>query len=179
MSTSTDGPDPEESRRILERMITEQPSRLPRKMRAAGYDRTEADDLAQETLLRAVRSLGGIRGPADEALVCGWVDRIATNLVRNQRRDLARRPSTRSLDPTETDPPDDRADPAGDTTCQAALQSLLGVLPPGQREVFIARVLHEHSTKQVAETLGISEDLVRWRLRRARERLRTKVDTTA
>ena len=35
------------------------------------------------------------------------------------------------------------------------------------------------STKQVAETLGISEDLVRWRLRRARERLRTQVDTTA
>jgi RNA polymerase sigma-70 factor (ECF subfamily) len=173
-----DADSAEGNRQILERMVTEQPARLQRKMWAAGYRDGDADDLAQETLLKAVRSLGGVRGPADEALLCGWVDQIATNLVRNQRRNAARRPTTDSLDRSDTDVPDDDLDLANDIACRATLQSLLDVLPPEQQVVFRARVLMERSTRQVADDLGIPADLVRWRLRRARERLRARVEVT-
>lgn len=172
-------PDAEDRRQLLERMVTEQPNRLPRKMRGAGYPSSEADDLAQETLLRAVRSLEGVRGPADESLMCGWDDRIATNLVHNHRRNASRRPATDPIEATETRRSVGDADLADGITCRATLQSLVAVLPAEQRAVFIARILQEHSTKQVALDLGIPEDLVRWRLRRARERLRTQIDTVA
>jgi RNA polymerase sigma factor (sigma-70 family) len=59
--------------------------------------------------------------------------------------------------------------------CRRSLEPLLATLPEAQRVVFVARVLEERSTAQVAEDLGVSPDLVRWRLRTARERLRAHV----
>jgi RNA polymerase sigma-70 factor (ECF subfamily) len=171
--------DHTEHRRVLERMLTEQPDRLARKMRRAADDRAGADDLAQEVLLRAVRSLAGLRGPADEALLCGWVDTIASNLIRNQYRDRARRPHLEALD---TAGPDEPA--VGDTTddlvmanaARDALGRLVDVLPPELRAVFIARVIDERPSAEVAASLGISDNLVRWRLHQARERLRHELD---
>lgn len=175
----TERPD-EPGRALLEQMVTEQPDRLRRKMRAAGNDATDSDDLAQETLTRALRSLGGLRGPVDEALLCGWVDRIATNLVLNHRRSLARRPGLAPLDAADAvEPPEGSGDLSDVLACRASLDSLLAALPEEQRAVFVARVLEERTTAQVAEDLDVSEDLVRWRLRRARERLREQVDALA
>lgn len=160
---------------LLEQMVTTQPDRLPGKMRAAGYGTHEADDLGQETLTRALRSLANLRGPVDEALMCGWVDSIATNLIRNQRRTMARRPTTQPLAAGETAEPS-TADATEDLICRASLESLLAPLPDEQRTVFVARVLDQQTTAQVAARLGVPEDTVRWRLRRARERLRAQVD---
>jgi RNA polymerase sigma-70 factor (ECF subfamily) len=163
-------------RALLERMVAEQPHRLVRKMRAAGHSGADAEDLAQETLLRALRGIDGVRGPAEEALVCGWVDRIAGNVSLNHRRDAARRP-TAPL-PPEDHSPRLGVEVPGDAdviACRRSLEPLLATLPEAQRVVFVARVLEERSTAQVAEDLGVSPDLVRWRLRTARERLRAHV----
>lgn len=166
-----------QGRSLLEQMVTAQPDRLPRKMRAAGYDATEAEDLGQETLTRAVRSLADLRGPVDEAVVCGWVDSIATNLIRNQRRAMARRPRNQPLAPGDAEQPSTTLeDPTEDLVCRATLQNLLASLPEEQRRVFTARVLDQQPTAQVAQQLGIPADTVRWRLRRARDRLRTQLD---
>lgn len=176
---SVNDPHPE-GRALLEQMVTAQPDRLPRKMRAAGYGTHEADDLGQETLTRALRSLANLRGPVDEALMCGWVDSIASNLIRNQRRALARRPTTQPLAPSETAEPSTTIDdPTEDLICRASLESLLAPLPEEQRTVFVARVLDQQTTAEVAARLGVPEDTVRWRLRRARERLRTQIDQLA
>lgn len=59
--------------------------------------------------------------------------------------------------------------------CRTSLELLLDGLPDEQRAVFVARVLEERTTAQVADELGISEDLVRWRLRTARSRLRDQI----
>lgn len=170
----------EERRMLLERMITEQPGRLARKMRAAGHTGPDADDLAQETLVRALRSLEGVQGPASEALMCGWVDRIATNLSANTRRGLARRPHEDPLPETvdAAGPALVDQDDADLIACRSSLEVLLAGLPDEQRAVFVARVLEERTTAQVAVDLQISEDLVRWRLRTARKRLRDQVDAT-
>lgn len=166
-----------EARALLEQMVSAQPDRLPRKMRSAGYRSHEADDLGQEALVRALRSLGGLRGPLDEALLCGWVDTIAANLIRNQRRTLARQPVLQPLEAMEVAGSVADEDPADDLACRASLEELLAHLPDEQRTVFAARVLGERSTAEVAAELDISEDLVRWRLRRARERLRAHLDS--
>lgn len=166
----------DERRALLERMVAEQPHRLARKMRAAGHPRDDADDLAQETLVRALRSLDGLRGPADEALLCGWVDRIAVNLSLNARRSLAREPRTTPLPDGHVE---DQLDPdeADLYACRRSLDPLLSILPAEQRTVFVARVLEERSTADVATELGIPADLVRWRLRTARHKLRDHIDS--
>lgn len=167
----------EERRVLLERMITEQPGRLARKMRAAGHT-SDAEDLAQETIVRALRSLDGVQGPASEALMCGWVDRIATNVSANVRRGLARRPHEDPLPESPDVPAPSLVDPddADLIACRNSLEVLLSGLPDQQRAVFVARVLEERTTAQVATDLNIPEDLVRWRLRTARKRLRAQVD---
>lgn len=164
----------EAGRVILTRMLSEQPARLPRKMRAAGYDENDADDLAQEALLRAVRSIATLRGPVSESLVCGWVDSIANNLVSNTRRGQARRPKAVSLD-AQLSTDVELADVGEEIASLTALRSLLDSLPDEQRAVFVGRVLEDRPTKELADELGISQDLVRWRLRRARNRLRERL----
>src|SRR5690606_20433590 len=145
-------------RELLERMLSEQPQRLVRKMRAAGHTGPEAEDLAQETVLRALRSLDGVRAPDDEALICGWVDRIATNLSKDTRRGLARRPHDDPVDDVpESAPALVESDDADLVACRQSLDALLGGLPDEQRAVFVARVLEERTTAQVAADLGISE----------------------
>lgn len=165
---------PDTRRALLERMIAEQPDRLVRKMRAAGHSE-DAEDLAQETLLRAIRSLNDLRGPTDEALMCGWVDRIAVNLSLNTRRSLARAPRTTPIPEAHLEEAVDR-DEADLYACRRSLDPLLSILPPEQRTVFVARVLEERSTADVAVELGVPADLVRWRLRTARQKLRAHID---
>lgn len=167
---------PEDRLALLERMVAEQPHRLARKMRAAGHPSDDADDLAQETLLRALRSLDGLRGPTDEALMCGWVDRIAVNLSLNASRSLARAPRTTPLPDAHIDEALD-PDEADLFACRRSLDPLLSILPPEQRTVFVALVLEERSTAEVAAELGIPTDLVRWRLRTARRKLRDHIDS--
>jgi RNA polymerase sigma-70 factor (ECF subfamily) len=173
MATITDS---HERRELLERMVIAQPGRLARKMRAAGHEGAEAEDLAQEALVRALTAIEGLRGPAEEALICGWVDRIATNLSRNVRRDLARRPRTGPWQDEDATSGPVSEDDADLIACRRSLEALLSGLPDEQRVVFIARVLEERTTVEVAAELGVSDDLVRWRLRTARRRLRDSLD---
>ena len=160
-------------------MVREQPNRLVRKMRLAADDAAHAEDLAQDVLVRAVRSLAGVRGPADEALLCGWVDAIANNLVRNAHRTRSRRPRPAACDDAKGERVDPTAEPGARVEAEAvrdALASLLERLTPELRTVFVARVVEERSSAEVASELGITENLVRWRLHRARTLLRSWLD---
>ena len=111
--------------------------------------------------------------------MCGWVDTIAANLIRNHHRSRSRRPRTDTLDDTVGDTA--TTDPTPDALIEAeaartALAGLVATLPEDQRRVFVARVLEDRSTADVAEELGISVGLVRWRLHAARERLRSTLE---
>lgn len=167
-------------RDVLERMLTEQPRRLVNRMMPAVRDRDLAEDLSQETLTRALQSLATLRGPAEEALVCGWLEAIAVNVVRSHARSASRRPRTLEWEQV-ADPIDGQAcgmpeQVVTDAETRAALAGLIAELPDGLADVFVARVIDEQSTATVATALGISDDLVRWRLRRARMVLRERID---
>ena len=154
----------------------------------------DAEDLVQETYLRAWRSYDGFEGRSS---VRTWMYQIATNgcltaLERRKRRGL---PSS-FYDP-ETDPatfpeeaggdvawlepvPDalalpDTADPAAIVAARAGLRlaliASLQYLPPRQRAVLVLRDVLDFSAAEVAAMLGSTTASVKSALQRARARL--------
>jgi RNA polymerase sigma-70 factor (ECF subfamily) len=133
-----------------------------------------ADDVAQETFIRAHRALGSF----DVARPFGpWICRIAANLAINHVR------SPRSR---EEELPEGHAEapaPSGgnplarvlDREAKAVLDEAMARLPAEQRAVFALRVVEELSYREIAETLDISIGTVMSRLSRAREKLREAV----
>jgi RNA polymerase sigma-70 factor (ECF subfamily) len=92
---------------------------LRRYARALTRDAELADDLVQDTLVRALRSEhlfhdGDIRA---------WLYTILTNLNRNRLRSLARRPTMQSID--DNDAPDAAGPEAGGRDIERALAALV------------------------------------------------------
>lgn len=169
------------ARTCLTEMITREPRRLPTRIGRLIRDDVAADDLAQESLVRALRGLATLRG-ADEALVCKWLDRIACNVAFNHSRDQGRRPVGVSIDAddgalaaTLPTPEPEPAVAVGRTELQHALVELIRALPAEIREVLVLRDVEGLSTAETARSLGIGEGLVKWRLHHARRRLRDQL----
>src|SRR4030081_1981785 len=87
---------------------------LRRYARALTRDADIADDLVQDTLVRALRSEHLFHGGA----VRSWLYTILTNLNRNRLRSLARRPTLSSIE--DNDAPDLAGPEAGGGDTRAA-----------------------------------------------------------
>lgn len=138
--------------------------------------RQDAEDVAQETFLRAWRHLSGFRG---RSAFGTWLYRIALRRALSLRSSATQR-LVRAV------PPDDprlRAAVAVDAGSdpQRALQlreqyaALLGAfdaLSGPLRATVALTVLHGLSHAEAAEVLGVREGTVAWRLHEARRRLR-------
>jgi RNA polymerase sigma-70 factor (ECF subfamily) len=128
-----------------------------------------ADDVAQETFLRAWRSLdrfelGRPFGP--------WVCRIAANLAVNHVRSPQAREGPLPEGYGETPAPS--ADPLGavlDAEARRVLDEAVAALPAEQRAVFVLRAVEDLSYREIAEALDLHVGTVMSRLFRARERL--------
>jgi RNA polymerase sigma-70 factor (ECF subfamily) len=114
----------------------------------------EADDVAQETFLRAYQALPGFRG---EASLRTWVLRIASNLSLNvlQSARVARR------DPGHVAEKAPAVAPAGergllDKERQARLGSAIEALPNRQRTTLLLRVDQGLMFKEIARMMGCS-----------------------
>ena len=130
---------------------------LRRYARALARDADIADDLVQDTLVRALRSerlfLGGD--------VRSWLYTILTNLNRNRRRSLARRPQfTPLLD-------DDSPDASGTEAEGRDIARALATLVEEQRAVLLLVVLEGLSYREIADIQGVPIGTVmsRWRVR--------------
>ncbi|MFE9676684.1 sigma-70 family RNA polymerase sigma factor [Streptomyces sp. NPDC006259] len=148
----------------------------------------DAEDLVQETYLRAWRSYADFEGRASPRT---WLYRIATNACLNALRHSSRRVLPAGLGAPATDPlalgprnpeipwlepiPDERADPAavvaGRAGLRLALIAALQHLPPQQRTVLILRDVLAWSAAETADVLGIAPAAVQSTLQRARARL--------
>lgn len=126
-----------------------------------------AEDLTQETLLRAWRQVHSLREPAALRV---WLFRITTNLWRDR---LRRRSPTAQLD---HDPPGPTAEPgrslSGGEELSRAYRAMCE-LPPRQREVLHLIACEEMSLADVAATLGITRESAKANLSLARKRLRS------
>ncbi len=139
----------------------------------------DAEDLVQETFLRAWRAKDGFEGRATART---WLYRIATNVFLDSRKATHRR-AVPSGDPfewsTELGPYPDRLladDPqagvAGRETVELALIAALMYLPARQRAAFVLRDVSGWETPAVARALEVPTTAVNSLLQRARRTLR-------
>ncbi len=127
-------------------------------------NRSVADDLVQETMMRAWKSMEKLNDPK---AVKGW---LLTILRReNARRFERQRPQESDVPPEEL--PSTRSD--YDTSTEAfVLRGALQRLPEEYREPLLLQVIHGYSQKEIAAQLGLSVAGAGTRLFRAREKLR-------
>ena len=139
--------------------------------RRVGAQRALAEDLTQETWLRALDAWRRNGVPRDPA---AWLLTVATNLLRNHFRrqplrtdvDLDARPDDR-LEASGNETPADEAD----ALRAAALQRGLSRIKPKQAALLAERHLDGRPLADLAQARGLSERAVEGRLRRARAAL--------
>lgn len=137
-------------------------------------DRAEAEDLTQETLLRAYRNYGSLRDPA---ALTSWLYRIATHACFDRLRQRARRAPLRSeadldtLDVPEADAPS-LLQLVEQSEMSACVQRYLDGLTDAYRAVIMLHDLHGMTGPEIAAALGVSLPTVKIRLHRARAKLR-------
>ncbi|MFI7220260.1 sigma-70 family RNA polymerase sigma factor [Micromonospora maritima] len=124
----------------------------------------EADDLAQETYLRAVRSLPSFAGRSSART---WLLTIAQRVAVDRVRTATSRPRTVPL--PEWHEVTDRHHSGFDQ--RIALEHLIAALPADRREAFVATQLLGMSYAETAELCGCPVGTVRSRVARAREDL--------
>jgi RNA polymerase sigma-70 factor, ECF subfamily len=152
----------------------------------------DAEDLVQETFMRALKNYGSFQG---RSLLLTWLYRIATNvcldmLRKRRRRQL--RPNGPASDPSEPvgapteellwlEPyPETKLIDTGDTPEERSLKrenislaflAMLQFLPPRQRAILILSDVLDWSAREVAESLATSVSSVESALHRARATL--------
>jgi len=148
-------------------------------------NREDAQDTAQETLIRLARSLKDF--PNARALAV-WLYKVAkTQCLMSRRKSKFAPAEMLSLDALMPD-----ADHAGERSPRSwtftpeeivlhresreRLQKAIMALPKPYRLVLILRDMEELNTREVAEVLEISEDTVKMRLHRARVFLRNELE---
>jgi RNA polymerase sigma-70 factor, ECF subfamily len=164
---------------LFEVLMRRHNQRLFRTARAIVRDAAEAEDVTQETYVRAFTQLSQFE---HRALWSTWVTRIAVNeaLARVRRRGRFVATDVERLEESNMEPFDDtpRAaqpgpeDRASERELVAFLERAVDGLPDIYRMVFVLREVEGLSTLETAESLEISEDLVKVRLHRARAELR-------
>ncbi|HEY3989345.1 MAG TPA: sigma-70 family RNA polymerase sigma factor [Acidobacteriaceae bacterium] len=144
-------------------------------------DSAEAEDAAQEAMIKAYRGLASFRG---DAKFSTWLTTITLNEARSRLRKSAR-VKVESLDDTEQEQDytpflvaDWREIPSETLERQELAQHIQGAieeLPPSYREVFLLRDKEEMSIEEISQALGVTANLVKVRLFRARMMLQKQL----
>jgi RNA polymerase sigma-70 factor (ECF subfamily) len=132
---------------------------------------TDADDLSQETFLRAFRAY---RGLAPDANVRAWLFAIATNLGRNHFRSQKRRHLAYAAVAAETQVADgsrpDREAMLGEA--QARAERIIAGLPLKQRLAFTMRKMHDLDYDAIGASLSCSPESARAHVFQALKKIR-------
>lgn len=119
----------------------------------------DAEDLAQEAMIRLVDHVADFRG---EASLKTYLFKIAHNLALNHLASSARR---REVQPEEgTDPPAHAPSPHSEASAAeeaALLRATLALLPPQQRAVVVLRTWQDLSFREIASVLSLAEGTVK------------------
>lgn len=133
-------------------------------------DKHAAEDLAQETMVRALRT----RPRSDRALR-PWLSTVLRNLTRTRARDDGRR-SVREQANSRSEYSTDISEQVSSTTeTLGFLMSELHRLDDSFRTVVSLRYMRGLDSNQIAKQLGIPSGTVRWRLKRGLELLRERL----
>ncbi|HET6532817.1 MAG TPA: SigE family RNA polymerase sigma factor [Actinoplanes sp.] len=131
-------------------------------------DRVEAEDLAQETLIRVGLAWSRVRRDGNPV---GYARRTMVNLFLNRRR-------RRSAIPVAAVPENGREDTGfAMVDATARLRHLLAELPPKQRAAIALRYVQDLPDDQIGELLGCSPQTVRSQVSRGLAALRSQLPT--
>lgn len=139
-------------------------------------DAGRAEDVTQDTFIKAYSSLGQYKGGSFKS----WLARIATNRCYDVVRAERRRPaSSLESEPVESEPTwsmepvaEDPDSYAGRSQLSAYLERALAELPHDQRTVIVLADIHGYRYEEIAEVVDASIGTVKSRISRARARLR-------
>jgi RNA polymerase sigma-70 factor, ECF subfamily len=139
-------------------------------------DRSLAEDLAQETFVRAFRGLDSLR---EESKLSTWLFAIAKNCAREQLRTRRRNESNVEIDAQPAFELHDHArTPSGallDKELSGVITAALQKLDEDKRTVFTLKVLQQRSYEEIAEITGFSVGKLKTDLHRARAEMRKRI----
>jgi RNA polymerase sigma-70 factor, ECF subfamily len=156
--------------------------RLYRLARGILRNDAEAEDVVQETYVRAFTHLDSFRGDSSLAT---WLGRIAMNEALGRLRGQRPGVELNSLDPGKLEakiiqfPLSATSDPEktmAQRQIQQVVEHAIDELPEAFRLVFITRVVEGMNIEETAEILGLKPETVKTRLHRARAMLRENVE---
>ena len=160
---------------LFEVLMRRHNERIYRAARAIVRDEREAEDVMQQAYVNAYAHLRQFDGRAKFST---WLTRIAVHeAIARARRQGRYQP----LDDSETGGVEtfmaasSAADPEREAFARELgrlLEAAVDTLPDGCREVFMLRQIEGLNTQETAESLGVSEDVVKTRLSRARAAIR-------
>jgi RNA polymerase sigma-70 factor (ECF subfamily) len=130
----------------------------------------DAEDIVQESYLRAFRFFDGYRGGDAKA----WLLAVVRNTCLTWRRQKTRAAATEPFDETTHHPGDAEATPEEKLVVAdkvGVLRDCIESLPVEFREVIVMRELEEMSYQQISEAASLPAGTVMSRLSRARKRL--------
>jgi RNA polymerase sigma-70 factor (ECF subfamily) len=151
--------------------------RLYRVALAITRNEGEAEDIMQESYVRAYLHLGQFAGRAKFST---WLTRIAVHeaLARRHRQNRFQELEPVSEGDAMTELPASAPSPeqqASSAEAAGLLEQAIGSLPALYRTVFVLRDVEELSTFETAEALELSQENVKTRLHRARALLRREL----
>jgi RNA polymerase sigma-70 factor (ECF subfamily) len=148
----------------FQRMVEVAIPALRRYARALTRDTDTADDIVQDTLVRALRSEHLFHGGDVRA----WLYTILTNLNRNRLRSISRRPTLTPIKDSDA--------LAGPDTGSRDIARALDDLAEEQRSALLLVVLEGLTYREVAEVQGVPIGTVMSRLARARLQIKAYLD---
>ncbi len=167
-------------RRALERLLSAHAPLVSRFAARMCRNPADAEEVAQETLIAAVRTLPNFRA---DSSVSTWLYTIARSFcIKQRRRGRTVRRADTSFDdpnaPASSQLADEKPRPdahLADREMGAAIEHAVASLAPMYRDVLILRDMEGLSAAEVAQTLGVRVDAVKSRLHRARLAVRDQL----
>ena len=159
---------------MFELLMRRYNERVYRAVRAIVRNEQEAEDVMQQAYVNAFTHLRQFNGSAQFST---WLTRIAVNeslaRVRHRGRYEAFDDETSNVKPFMSGNPSENPERQAFTgELRELLEWAIDTLPDGMREVFVLREVEGLSTSEVAECLGVTDDVVKTRLSRGRAALR-------
>lgn len=128
-------------------------------LRLVAGDRQRAEDVVQETLIRAWKNAGSLGGATGS--VRPWLVTVARRIVIDGHRSRRSRPHEVEPSPLEAIPAKDEIDRA---LWLMTLSEALGDLTPAHREALVETYFRGRTVDEAAEALGIPSGTVRSRV---------------
>lgn len=154
-------------RHAFSRLVNAYWDRLYRWMYHLSRDRHQAEDLVQETFLKALAALGSFRPGTNFR---AWLFRIGHNNFVNLRR-ATKRPTTALPEDVPATLVPTAEDVAADRETLLAVGRAVAELPVEFRSALMLRAEEGLSFKEVAVIMNITEETARWRVFKARQKL--------